>query len=134
LRWSLKQSNSPRWDPFQQYVTRHLHPRKLSQFLTFSGWESNFQFDSRLSFGHNLCFRCPNESCKPILDIYISIAFQWYEGFLAPLGFDPCNHSLNIRESTRTPTPNMGVHLGMWRFFPSHSFALPRAWEYDSRA
>jgi len=27
------------------------------------------------SFGHNLCFRCPNEQCKPILDIYISRAF-----------------------------------------------------------
>jgi len=22
-----------------------------------------------LSFGHNLCFRCPNEQCEPILDI-----------------------------------------------------------------
>jgi hypothetical protein len=31
-----------------------------------------------MSFGHNLCFKCPNGSCKPILDIYISIVFQWY--------------------------------------------------------
>ncbi len=23
------------------------------------------------SFGHNLCFKCPNGSCEPILDIYI---------------------------------------------------------------
>jgi hypothetical protein len=29
-----------------------------------------------LSFAHNLCFRCPNEPCEPILDIYTSIAFQ----------------------------------------------------------
>jgi hypothetical protein len=29
------------------------------------------------SFGHNLCFRCPNEQCKPILDIYTSRAFHW---------------------------------------------------------
>jgi hypothetical protein len=77
-----------------------------------------------LSFGHNLCFRCPNGSCEPILDIYVSINFQWYEDFFKPLGFDPCNHSLHIRESTETPTPNMGVHLGVWGFFPSHSFAL----------
>jgi hypothetical protein len=62
-----------------------------------------------LSFGHNLCFRCPNGSCEPILDIYVSIAFQWYEKLLEPLGFGRCNHSLNIRESTRTPTPNMGA-------------------------
>jgi len=77
-----------------------------------------------LSFGHNLCFKCPNGSCEPILDIYVSIAFQLYKELLEPLGFDPYNHFLNIRESTRTPTPNMGVHLGVWRFFPSHSFAL----------
>jgi hypothetical protein len=28
-----------------------------------------------LSFGHNLCFKYPNESCEPILDIYTLIAF-----------------------------------------------------------
>jgi hypothetical protein len=26
-------------------------------------------------FGHNLCFKCPNGSCEPILDIYVSITF-----------------------------------------------------------
>ncbi len=44
------------------------------------------------------------------------------------MGFDPCNRFLKIRESTETPTPNMGVHLGVWGFFPSHFFALPGAW------
>jgi hypothetical protein len=29
-----------------------------------------------LSFGHNLCFKCPNESCEPILNIYVLISFQ----------------------------------------------------------
>ncbi len=28
------------------------------------------------SFCHNLCFRCPNGSCKFILDIYVSIVFN----------------------------------------------------------
>ncbi len=28
-----------------------------------------------LSFAHNLCFKCPNEPCELILDIYTSIAF-----------------------------------------------------------
>jgi len=76
-------------------------------------------------FGHNLCFRCPNEWYEPILKIYVLINFQWYEELFKPLGFDPCNHSLNIQESMGTPTPNMGVHLGVWGFIPSHSFALP---------
>jgi hypothetical protein len=42
--------------------------------------------------------------------------------------FDPCNCSLKIWESTRTPTPKVGVPLGVWGFIPSHSFALPGAW------
>ncbi len=77
-------------------------------------------------FGHNLCFKCPNGSCEPILDIYVSITFQWYKIF-NPLGFDPCNRSLKIRESTGTSTPNVGVPLGVWGSIPSHSLALPGA-------
>jgi len=45
------------------------------------------------------------------------------------MGFDPCNLPLKIRESIGTPTPKMGVHLGVWRFIPSHSFAFPGAWD-----
>jgi hypothetical protein len=45
------------------------------------------------------------------------------------MGFDPCNRPLNIQESIGTATPKMGIHLGMWRFIPSHSFALPGAWD-----
>ncbi len=58
---------------FQQYVARHLQPNKSGRFLTF------FLSDSLtpdLSFGYNLCFRCPNEQCEPILDIYVPRAFQ----------------------------------------------------------
>jgi hypothetical protein len=39
------------------------------------------------SFAHNLCFRCPNEQCEPILDIYVSRAFQRYEERNKPLSF-----------------------------------------------
>jgi hypothetical protein len=35
------------------------------------------------------------------------------------MGFDPCNHVLKIRESFWDY--NMGVHLGVWGFIPSHS-------------
>jgi hypothetical protein len=53
----------------------------------------------RTSFGHNLCFRCPNEQCEPILDIYASRAFHWYKERHEPLRFDPSNLSLKFRES-----------------------------------
>jgi hypothetical protein len=56
------------------------------------------------SFGHNLCFRCPNEQCEPILDIYVPRAFQLYKERHKPLSFDLSNNSLKFREST-------GLHL-----------------------
>ncbi len=45
------------------------------------------------------------------------------------MSFDPCIRPLKIWESIGTPTPKMGVHLGVWRFTPSHFFTLPRAWD-----
>jgi hypothetical protein len=80
------------------------------------------------SFDHNLCFKCPNGLCKPISDIYIPRAFQWYKERFNPMSFDPYNYFLKIQESTGTSTPKVGVPLGVWRFIPSHSFALPGAW------
>jgi len=76
------------------------------------------------SFGHNLCFRYLNEQCEPILDIYISRAFQWYKKRHKRFSFDPSNRSLKFQESTGTPSPKVGVALGMWVFTPSHSLTL----------
>ncbi len=77
-----------------------------------------------LSFGHNLCFKCPNGSCNPISDIYITKAFQWYKELFNSMSFDPCNCSLKIQESIGTPTPKVGAHLEVWRFIFSHSLTL----------
>jgi hypothetical protein len=83
------------------------------------------------SFDHNLCFICPNGSCKPTLDIYVPRVFQWYKEHSNPMGFDPYNHFLKIWESTETPTPKMGAHLGMWVFILSHSPTLSTSWEHE---
>jgi hypothetical protein len=77
------------------------------------------------SFSHNLCFRCPNEKCEPILDIYVPRSFQWYKERQKPLSFDPCNRPLKFWESTETPSSKVGVALGVWRFIPSHFPTLP---------
>jgi hypothetical protein len=69
-----------------------------------------------ISFGHDLCCICPNGSCETILDIYASIAFQWYKKLFKARGFALWNRSLKFWESTGTPTPKMGVHLGVWMF------------------
>jgi hypothetical protein len=59
-----------------------------------------------ISFGHNLCFKYPNGSWEPILDIQVPRAFQWYKDLFNPMGFDPCNWSLKIWKSIGTPCRN----------------------------
>ncbi len=52
------------------------------------------------------------------------------------MGFDPCNLSLKIQKSIGTPTPKVGVHLGVWRF-NSHTLPYsqpPESMKCDSRA
>ncbi len=62
---------------FQWYMACHLHARNSRQFLIFSGQKSNWHLIFDLSFGHNFCCKYSNGSCKPILGIYVSRAFQW---------------------------------------------------------
>ncbi len=71
------------------------------------------------SFGHNLCFRCPNEQCEPILDIYVSRAFQWYQESNNPVRFDPSTLPLKFRDSLS----QNGSYLGS---VSVHSLTLPR--------
>ncbi len=56
-----------------------------------------------LSFDHNLCYKCPNGSCKAILDIYILRPFQQYKKRLDARCFDLCNCVMNFLESRWTP-------------------------------
>jgi hypothetical protein len=96
-----------------------------SRHLMVGSQTSNLTPD--LSFDQDLCFKCPNGRCEPILDIYVLIPFQWYKKLFKPICFSPYNRAMKIRESIGTPTPNMGVHLRMWGFIPSLSSALPGA-------
>jgi len=111
-------------------------------YLSNGMWHATCARDSRLlvvrnqignlthdvSFGHNLCFKYSNGSCECTLDIYVSRFFQWYKELLNPMSFDLCNCLLKIQESIGTSIPKMRVHLGVWGFIPSHSFAFPGAW------
>jgi len=76
------------------------------------------------SFGHNLCYKYSNGSCKPNLDICISKKFQWYKEIFNPMSFDPWNYFLKIWNFIGTPTPKVGVHLGVCGLIPPHSFTL----------
>ncbi len=58
------------------------------------------------SFAHNLGYRCPNDQCEVIFDIYALRPFQWHQEHPNARCFAPCCWALNIRESRRTPTPD----------------------------
>jgi hypothetical protein len=117
LRWGLKQSCSSHQDPSKgMWRTTCMQVNRGNSLLLVVGSQTaNLTFDP--SFAHNLCFKCPNGSCKPIFDIYTPRVFQWYKELLNPMGFDPYNCSQKIRESNS----QSGSSLGSVRV---HSFTL----------
>jgi len=127
-RWGLMQSYNPRWDLSNgMWHATCTQGNQGNSRLLVVGSEISHLIPG-LSFGHNLCFRYPNGSCEPILNIYVPRTFHWYNEIFNPMSFDPCNHLLKIQESIRTPSPKMGAHLGVWGFIPSHFPALLGAW------
>jgi len=113
LKWGLKQSCSPHWKPSNgmSHVTCTQGNWGDSWLLVVGSQIANLTPGP--SFGHNLCVKCPNGSCKPILDIYVPKDFQWYKKLLNPMGSDPCNHSLKIPESIGSPS---GFQFSKWEF------------------
>jgi hypothetical protein len=96
LGWGLKQSCSSHWELSNSvlHATCTYGSRVDSRLFVVESQTTNLTPD--LSFCHNLCYRCPNGSCKPILNIYTSIAFQWYKKLLNAKCFDLCNRSLKV--------------------------------------
>jgi len=80
------------------------------------------------SFGHILCFKYPNESCEPTLDIYVPRPFWWCKEMFNSMNFDSYNRLLKVQKSIGTLTPKVGIHLGVWGFIPSHIPTLMGAW------
>jgi hypothetical protein len=121
-------------------VNQNCSPRgDLSNDLLHSQFGGREEVDSRLlvvgsqtgnltpdpSFAHNLGYRCPNGQCEAIFDIYALRAFQWHQEHLNAGCFGPCCRTLNIRESRRTPSPQLWecwaspphlAKVGLWHF------------------
>jgi hypothetical protein len=75
-RCSLKQSCSSCWElsnGMPHVVCKQVN-RVDSRLFLVGSQISNLTPGP--SFGHNLCFRCPNEQCKPILNIYVLRVFN----------------------------------------------------------
>jgi len=125
-RCSLKQSCSSRRELFNGMLHVVCSQVNRVDSWLFLIWSQTGSLTLGLSFGHNLCFRCPNEQCKPTLDIYVPKAFQWYKKRHRPLSFDLWNCFLKFWESTETPSLKVGVALEVWGFTPSQFFTLLR--------
>jgi hypothetical protein len=125
LRWGLKQICNPCRELFNGmwHVTCTKGNWVNSWLLVVGSQTANLTLS--FSFGHNLCFKCSNESFELILDIFVSIVFRWYKELFNPMGFDFCNRYLKIRESIGTPTSKVRIHLGVWGFILSHSPTHP---------
>jgi hypothetical protein len=109
LIWGLKKNCSPCWKLSNGMWHATCTQGNLvdSQLLAVVSQIANVT--PNLSFDHNLCFICPNGSCKPISDIYVPRAFQWHR-----------NASI---QWVLTPA------IALWRFESPPGFQLPK-WEF----
>ncbi len=92
----LKKSYSSRWELFNGVLhATCTHGSQVNSRLFVVGSQiTNLTPD--FSFFHNLCYWCPNGSCDPILNIYTSIALQWYKKLFNARCFVLCNCSLKV--------------------------------------
>jgi hypothetical protein len=123
--WGLNQSFSPCLELFNGMShTTWTQGNWVNSWLSVVGSQTT-SLTPGLSFGHNLCCRCSNGSCELILDIYVSISFQWYKNIHKARGFDLYNHFLKFQESTGTPTPHNGSSFGSVNVY-SHTLPYSR--------
>jgi hypothetical protein len=106
-RRGLNQSCSPHRDLFNAMSHSQFGGREEvdSRLLVVGSQTANLTPGP--SFAHNLGCRCPNEQCEAIFNIYASKPFQWHQEHLNARYFGPCYRTLNIRESRRTPSPQL---------------------------
>ncbi len=108
--WSqrgLNQTCSPRRDLSDDVLHSQFEGReKVDSWLLVVGSQTA-SLTPDPSFAHNLGYRCPNYQCEAIFYIYASRPFQWHQEHFNARCFGPCCRTPNIRESQRTPNPQL---------------------------
>jgi hypothetical protein len=143
FRWGLKQSCTP-----HQETSNDMWHTTCMHIIQGNSWflvvESQMDtLTPNPSFDHNLCFKCSNGLGEPILNIYVSRTFQWYNELFNAMCFDPWNISfenLGFHKASNSqsgnPFGNVWVHsftfmgVQMWVLgytFDSHLF-MPLPW------
>ncbi len=106
-QWSLNQTCSPRQDVSNAMSHYQFGGEEEVDFWLLMIGSQIGSLTLFPSFAHNLGYRCPNDQCKAIFDIYASRPFQWHQEHLNVRCFGPCCQTLNIRKSRRTPNPQL---------------------------
>jgi hypothetical protein len=124
LRWGLKKSCSPH---------RELSNGMLHAICTHGNRVNSWLLVVRSqivnltpghSFGYNLCFRCPNGRCEPILDIHIPRSFHWYKELLKSISLTYAIALWRFRSPPGLQLPKWNS-LGVWGFISLHPLTLP---------
>ncbi len=107
LQRGLNQSCSPCQDLFNVMLRFQIGCQKEvdSRLLVVGSQTGNLTPGP--SFAHNLGYRCQNGQCEAIFDMYASRTFQWHQEHLNARCFGPRCRAINIRESRRTPNPQL---------------------------
>jgi hypothetical protein len=111
-RRGLNQTCSPRRDLFNNISYSQFGGQEDIDSRLLMVGSQTASLTPGLSFAHNLGYKCPNDQCEAIFDIYASRPFQWHQEHPDARCFGPCCRTLNIRESWRTPTPHFFQVLG----------------------
>ncbi len=133
LRWGLKQSCSPCWDlsNYMLHATCMQGNRGDSWLLVVGSQIANLI--PGLSFGHNLCFRCPNGSCKPISNIYIPSA-SMIQGMSQSNEFWPLQSPSKELGICWDSNSQNGSSLGSVKVHSLTLFCIHESMKCDSRA
>jgi hypothetical protein len=127
----FKASCSPGWELSNGMLHATYTQRNWVDFWLLVVRSLAASLTSGLSFDHNLCFKCLNGRCEPILEIYILIAFQWHKGLFLPMGFDPYDCVMKIQESISDSNSHNGSSLGSVKVH-SLTFFTPESMWCDS--
>jgi len=98
----LNQSCSPRWELSNAVSHSSRRRQEKVDFRLLVVGSQTISLTPDPSFAHNLGYRCPNDQCEVIFDIYVSRPFQWHQERFNARCFGPCCWALNIWESRRT--------------------------------
>ncbi len=128
LRWGSKQSYSP-----HQKLSNNMLHTTCTQGSHGDSWllvvrSRIVNLTPSPSFGHIVYFLCPNGSCKPILYIYISRAFQKHKELFNPMVLTRAIVLWKFENPLELQLPNWELILGVWGFITSHSPTFSGAW------